>query len=137
MDSQFLDLLQQLKSSSSSQDIYQKIILLGKSSPYKQEWNFQENDKVSGCQSLLYIKGFIENGRIQFRFFSDALISQGLAALLVHYYTDSEPKFILTTPPTFIKDLNLTHLLSMGRSNGLQSLYKKILEITISICKEL
>lgn len=137
MDSQFLDLLQQLKSSPSSQDIYQKLIILGKSSPYKQIWEFDEKDKVNGCQSLLYVKGFIENGKIQFRFYSDALISQGLAALLIHYYTDSEPKIILTSPPSFIKDLNLTHLLSMGRSNGLQSLYKKILEITVAICKEL
>lgn len=136
MDSQFLTVINDLKSAATNDEIYQKIISLGRNSIYKEKWDFQDSQKVSGCQSLMYLKGNLIDGKVHFKFYSDALISQGLAALLVHFYTDSDPKTILTTPPAFLKDINLTHLLSMGRSSGLSSLYKKIIETTLAICKE-
>lgn len=137
MDPMFLTVLDDLKKVNSSDEIYQKIISLGRTSPYKETWEFNEKEKVTGCQSLMYLKTELKDGKINFKFYSDALISQGLASLLIHFYTNSDPKFILTTPPTFLKELNLAHLLSMGRSNGVASLYKKIIESTLSICKEL
>lgn len=135
MDSHFSDLLNELQRASSPDEIYQKIISLGRSSPYYSCWDFQEIEKVSGCQSILYIKYSIIAERINFNFYSDALISKGLAALLVHFYTHSTPKEILTTPPNFLKELNFGHLLSPGRSNGLNSLYKKILEIALKVAQ--
>ena len=137
MDAHFLSVLDDLKHSVSNEEIYQKIISLGRSSPYKEKWDFNECDQVTGCQSVMYLKAGFINGHVHFKFYSDALISQGLAALLIHYYTDSDPKFILTTPPNFLKELNLSHLLSPGRSNGIAGLYKKIIETTLAICKEL
>lgn len=137
MDFNFSSILEDLKKSQSSEEIYQKIISIGRSSPHKQKWEFEENQLVKGCQSLMYLKAELENDMIVFKFYSDALISQGLASLLIHFYTNSTPKFILTTPPSFLNELNLGHLLSAGRSNGVAALYKKIIESTLAICKEL
>lgn len=136
MDSFFRNLIDELKSCPNPESLYQKIISIGKSSPLVSKWDFNESERVLGCQSTLYVKSHLAEGKIFFNFFSDAIISQGLAALLVHFYQGQTPKLILTTPPTFIKELNLGHLLSPGRSNGLNSLYKKILEIAISRAKE-
>jgi cysteine desulfuration protein SufE len=137
MDSNFSVILDDLKKSQSSEEIYQKIISLGRTSPFKEKWDFQDSEQVTGCQSLMYVKAKLLDGKIHFRFYSDALISQGLASLLILFYTNSEPKFILTSPPAFLKELNLNHLLSAGRSNGVAGLYKKIIEETLAICKEL
>jgi cysteine desulfuration protein SufE len=131
MNHDFLDVFSKLKSLSSPELIYQEIINLGKSSPYKNQWDFLDSDKVLGCQSLMYVR-FIPNGdKVLFEFFSDALISQGLAALLVLFYNGMTFKEFLTTPPTFLGELNMGHLLSPGRSNGINSLYRKMVEIVL------
>jgi cysteine desulfuration protein SufE len=135
MDSTFNAFLEDLKKSESNEAIYQKIILLGKTSPFKKIWAFSEDDRVTGCQSLLYVRCFCVNGLLSFEFHSDALISQGLAALLIHFYNGVTLKQMLSSPPSFFKDLNLGHLLSIGRSNGVNSLYKKMLEKALATCK--
>lgn len=135
MENNTLSFITELKSLTTPDAIYQKIIEIGKTSPYKKPWDFSENDRVIGCQSLLYVKLEVLGGRCHFSFYSDAIISLGLAALLIHFYEGKTAKEVLTTPPTFLKELNLGHLLTPGRSNGVNSLYKKILELVISSCK--
>ena len=135
MENNPLSFITELKSLTSSDAIYQKIIEIGKLSPYKKSWEFSENERVLGCQSLLYVKLEVLDGKCHFCFYSDAIISAGLAALLIHFYEGKTPKEVLTTPPTFLKEINLGHLLTPGRSNGVNSLYKKILELVIASCK--
>lgn len=126
----------ELKKCPDSESLYQAIITLGKTSPYRKIWDFKEDEKVHGCQSLMYVRITKDSNRFYFDFYSDALISQGLAALLIHFYHGKTAKEILTTPPLFLKELNLTHLLSMGRSNGLEALYKKMIQLTLTSCKD-
>lgn len=137
MDANFEDFLNELKSCASPDLLYQKIISLGKCSSLVSQWDFLSSEKVVGCQSNLYVQATQEGDILYFKFFSDALFSQGLAALLIHFYSGQSIKFILSTPPQFIKDLNLGHLLSPGRSNGLNSLYKKIIEIAVTKAKSI
>ena len=136
MDLVFKKFLEELKSTDSAELIYQKIILFGKSSPLKSLWDFREADKVNGCQSILYVRCTNTEGVLNFEFHSDALISQGLAALLVHFYHGVTLKQMLSTPPSFFQELKLGHLLSPGRSNGVNSLYKKMIEIAVFTYKE-
>lgn len=135
MENNTLSFIHDLKILSSPEEIYQKIIEIGKTSPYKKIWNFSEQDRVLGCQSLLYVKLEVIDGQCHFSFHSDAIISLGLAALLIHFYQGRTPKEILTTPPIFLKELKLGHLLTPGRSNGVNSLYKKILELVVNQIK--
>lgn len=137
MDSGTFPFLDELKKADSNELIYQKIISFGKTSPYKKTWDFTENDRVIGCQSLLYVRCRYESGLLYYDFSSDALISQGLAALLVHFYNGRSLKEVLSTPPSFFNELNLGHLLSMGRSNGVNSLYRKMIELALITCKGL
>jgi cysteine desulfuration protein SufE len=137
MDLNFKNFIDRLKELTSSDSIYQEIISLGKTSRFKTEWDFHDSDKVIGCQSLMYVRLKIESDTVYFEFYSDAIISQGLAALLVHFYSGMTLKQFIMTPPLFLKDLNLGHLLSPGRSNGVNSLYKKMLSLVLSSCKEM
>ena len=105
---------------------YEKIIEMGRTLPSFPDLLRTDAHLVKGCQSLMYLSCAFSQGKLLFNACSDALISKGLAALLLSIYNDESPKAILTTPLTLIKDLNLPSLISPGRSNGLASLYTRI-----------
>ncbi len=105
---------------------YEKIIELGrKLSPFPPELKTPER-LVKGCQSAMYLSTQIVNGKIQFLAHSEALISAGLAALLLFVYNDESPETILACPPRFLDELGIHDSLSPGRSNGLASLFQRM-----------
>lgn len=108
------------------EDRYSKIIELGRSLPPYPAENETPEHLVKGCQSLLYLKSTYENGIIYFTAASDALISAGLASLLLSIYSGETPEAILKCPPTVLTELHITNYLSQNRANGLRSLYLKM-----------
>lgn len=106
--------------------VYQKIIYLGsKLSPLNPSEKNSENI-VEGCQSQMYLSTTKEGDLIYFKASSDALISAGLAHLLISIYSASPAEMILTTPPTFLEKLHIPQILSPSRSNGLFSMHLKM-----------
>ena len=83
-----------------------------------------EENLVAGCQSVLYLECTSRGGALYFNADSDALISKGLAALLVYLYSGEPASSLFTHPPQFLQGLGLQ--LSPARSNGLASLYAKM-----------
>ncbi len=113
-------------SCSTPEQRYQKIIELGrKLPPYDPALKTSER-LVPGCQSQMYLHASCINGRMVFLADSDALISKGLAALLLAVYNGETPEAILRSPPTFLEDLQIPASLSPSRSNGLFSLHLRI-----------
>lgn len=105
---------------------YQKIIELGRQlPPYPAELKTPER-LVKGCQSAMYLHSQLVDGKVQFRAFSEALISAGLAALLIAVYCDEPPETILTCPLHLLEELGIDGTLSPGRSNGLASLFQRM-----------
>lgn len=115
----------------SQEAIYLKIIELGKKLPiFEPAWK-QEANLVQGCQSLLYLHVLNDGTCLRFYAYSDALISAGLAALLISLY-DGEPfEQILKNPPHILETIGIPVALSPNRANGLASLYKKMREEAI------
>ncbi len=105
---------------------YEKIIELGKSAPSVPDAFKIEDNIVSGCQSIMYLYSYFENGKVIFLAESEALISRGLAALLVSVYSGESPTTILTCPPVFLEELGIPSSLSPSRSNGLASLFLRM-----------
>jgi cysteine desulfuration protein SufE len=105
---------------------YQEIIEWGKKLPYFDPSWKNETTRVVGCQSLMYLHTRTESGELYFFAASDALISAGLAALLIEVYNGEPPETILLSPPTFLDTLGIPSLLTPGRANGLASLYLKM-----------
>ena len=77
---------------------------------------------------------WFEDGNLTFSAHSDALISAGLAAILIDFYNGATPEEILSTPPTFLKKLGIISSLSPGRANGLASLYHRIHQTAQLLC---
>lgn len=105
---------------------YEKIIEMGRSLPPFPSSERIPDNLVRGCQSLMYLTCTLKDDILYLNADSDALISKGLAALLLHIYNRASPQTILTTPPAVIKDLKIPALISPGRANGLSALYTRI-----------
>ena len=105
---------------------YEKIIDLGKkNSSLLKEFKVDEN-LVPGCQSRMYLRSYEKNGRIYFEAESDALISSGLAVLLIEVYSGEEPEVILKCPPDYLEELGISASLTPGRANGLYSIHLRM-----------
>jgi cysteine desulfuration protein SufE len=116
----------EFSASSGPEEKYQKIMVLGRALPTLNEEFKIPSNLVQGCQSAMYLHTFFESGCVHFQVHSEALISSGLAALLINVYSDLPPKTILTCPPLFIEALDLRSALTPGRSNGLASLHLRM-----------
>jgi cysteine desulfuration protein SufE len=111
---------------------YQLLMDMGKGlKPYLDVYKTPKN-LVSGCQSILYLRSFQEDGKIFFEAQADALISAGLAALLVFLYSGETVETILKNSPVFIEELGIGASLSMNRSNGLSNILLKIKQESLS-----
>jgi cysteine desulfuration protein SufE len=105
---------------------YEKIIELGRQlTPYPLELKTPDR-LVKGCQSAMYLHVEMIDNKLFFQAHSEALISAGLAALLLKVYHGEPPEAILGCPPQFLEDLGIYGALSPGRANGLASLFQRM-----------
>lgn len=124
--SDFEPILKQFSNCHNPQETIEQLIALGDNLPrYEEAWKSDEN-RVEGCQSLTYMHTRIEQDRLFFFFFSEALVSRGLAALLRLAYDGKKPIFILRSPPTFLQTLGLHTALSPGRTAGVANIYLRM-----------
>jgi cysteine desulfuration protein SufE len=82
--------------------------------------------KVKGCQSQVWLHAQEREGKLHLQAESDALIVQGLIAVLLRIYQDRRPDEILAADLGFFEDIGLLSHLSMNRTNGLNSMINTI-----------
>ncbi|HEX2580309.1 MAG TPA: SufE family protein, partial [Rhabdochlamydiaceae bacterium] len=114
---------------------YQKIIEMGRQLPPFNPTSRTPANLVPGCQSIMYLETTLNNGKLFLNADSEALISKGLAALLIYVYSDESPATIAHYPPTFIQEIGLLSAISPARSNGLASLYHKLRQEALKYLK--
>ena len=101
---------------------YQYLIDLGrKLPPFPDEWKTEEN-RLHGCQSMVWIVASGDADRLDFLAISDSAIVSGLVYLALRVYSGRSAKEILATEPDYIADIGLAKHLSPTRSNGLMAL---------------
>ena len=110
-------------------DRYQHIIDVGKETDDFPEESKVDSNRIAGCQSQVWITSRMEEGKLQIQATSDSAIVKGLVYLLLQVYSGREPREILDTPPSFIKEISLGEHLSPTRSNGLASMVNTIMQI--------
>lgn len=110
----------------SQEQRYQKIIELGRQQAPLDSAMKKSSNLVAGCQSQVYLVTKLEAGVVIFAAESDALISAGLARILIDVYSGESPEVILKCPPTYLEELGLNDSLSPGRANGLYSIHLRM-----------
>lgn len=105
---------------------YQKIIEFGRKLPRLNPEQKIPQNIVSGCQSMMYMHSYMEGEKLYFSIDSEALISAGLAALLIEVYNGESFETIIKCPPDYLKELGITSSLTPSRVNGLYSVYLRM-----------
>jgi cysteine desulfuration protein SufE len=105
---------------------YQYLIDLGrKLPPLAAEFRTEEN-RLLGCQSMVWIVAEGDAQRLDFRAASDSAIVSGLIYLALRVYSGRSAEQILATAPDYIAAIGLAKHLSPTRTNGLAALLEFI-----------
>jgi len=107
-------------------DKYAYLIELGNELEPLDPKDKNDQNLIKGCQSRVWLVAEMQNGTIDFRGESDAVIVKGLVALLLRVVSGRTPKELLENELHFIDDLGLKQHLSPTRSNGLLAMVKQI-----------
>ena len=107
-------------------DKYNYIIEMVKNVPVIDPNYKTDNNLISGCQSRVWLHGEYRDGRVFFTADSEAVITRGLASLLIRVMNGQKPDDILDSDFFFVKKLGLREHLSPNRSNGLVSMIKQM-----------
>lgn len=105
---------------------YQYLIDLGKQLPTFAEASKTEENRVHGCQSMVWLVPSGDAAKMSFEAISDSSIVSGLLALLLRVYSDRSAQEIVATEPVFIANIGLAKHLSPTRSNGLAATLAKL-----------
>ena len=107
-------------------DKYQLLIDLGNEQEPLDEQYKTESNLIDGCQSRVWLQADYEDGVINFRAESDALIVKGIVSLLIRVLSGHTPQEILDADLYFINEIGLKEHLSPTRSNGLLAMVKQM-----------
>ena len=107
-------------------DKYQLLIDLGGDLDALDAKYKTDDNLIDGCQSRVWVQCDYENGLVNLRADSDALIVKGIVALLIRVLGGHTPEEILGADLYFIDRIGLREHLSPTRSNGLLAMIKQI-----------
>lgn len=107
-------------------DKYAYLIEIGSTTSGMDEQHKTEENLIKGCQSRVWFHAEMRNGLLYFTADSDAIITKGIAGLLIQVFSGQKPEDIVKADLHFIDEIGLTQHLSPTRSNGLLSMVKQI-----------
>ena len=120
------NLIERLQSTSDPKRRYEYILWLAKTLPILTEDLHLESTKVKGCISEVYVLGILLNGKIQWKGYSDALITKGLLAFLIKGLNNLTPFEVISIDEKFIEMTGLSKSLTPSRANGFLNIFLKM-----------
>ena len=116
-------LIKRLQSTSDAKRRYEYVLWLAKNLPILPKDLRLKTTKVKGCISEVYVLGILAEGKIQWKGYSDALITKGLLAFLIKGLNDLSPNEVLSVNEKFIEMTGLSKSLTPSRSNGFLNIF--------------
>lgn len=107
-------------------DKYNYLIELSKDLPVIDPKYKTNEYLIEGCQSKVWLYAEMDGDKVIFTADSDAIITKGIAALLVRVLSGLSPKEIMNADLHFIDKIGLQQNLSPTRSNGLLAMVKQM-----------
>ena len=105
---------------------YEYMIELGKSIELIDSSKKIDSNLIKGCQSKLWLHAELVNNKLLFKADSEAIITKGIAAVLIRVFSNQTPEDILNANLDFVDKIGLKEHLSPSRANGLISMIKQI-----------
>jgi len=108
------------------EDKYEYLIDIGKKLPVLEDTHKKDENKISGCQSTVWMVSEYKDGRIFYKADSDAMIVKGLVSMLIRVFSGQKPADIVAADMKFIDAIGMSTHLAQTRSNGLRSMIKQM-----------
>lgn len=106
---------------------YEHIIELAKELPAMGEEEKSDDLLIAGCQSKVWLKASLnEDGTMNLKADSDAIITKGLVSLVVSIFNNEKPEDVVSARVFFAEEIGLVQNLSQTRSNGFAAMMKQI-----------
>lgn len=107
-------------------DKYQYIIELGqKLGPLDEKYK-DDNHRIKGCQSSVWLHAYQKDGLVYFESDSDSTFVKGEIALLIRVLSGRKPQDIIDTDLKFLDKIGLRQHIAVTRANGLASMIKQM-----------
>ncbi|PSV02423.1 cysteine desulfurase sulfur acceptor subunit CsdE [Photobacterium leiognathi subsp. mandapamensis] len=127
------DIVAQMQTASGWEDRYRTVIQLGKKLPLMAEEDKNEQLKVSGCESQVWLRHQQVDERFYFQADSDARIVRGLITLvLAAYHGKTSAEISEFDIDGYFDSLGLIAHLSPSRGNGLKAIVEQIKQLANS-----
>ena len=123
------NLIEELQTLRGWQERYRHIMLLGKKLPALPESMKQEENRLHGCESTVWLHHYYDETtmRLFFAIDSDARIVRGLIPLILSALNGRTPEAIESVDmEACFNQLGLMHHLSPSRGNGIRAIVKEI-----------
>jgi cysteine desulfuration protein SufE len=105
---------------------YLAIMEFGKTlEPLDEKLKTNEN-KISGCQSRVWVDLQLENNLVVINGEADSRLVQGLLAIIIEAYKNKTPQQILEMNESWIGEFGLDKNISMIRRSGMNAIIKNI-----------
>ena len=119
-------LVEKLKNAEDPKRKYEFILWLGKKLKVPNNSILISENKVQGCVSEVFVKASLQEGKLYWEGYSDALITKGLLAFLINGMNKLTPKDVVSINNNFIEDTGLKASLTPSRSNGFLNILLKM-----------
>ena len=119
-------LVEKLKNAEDPKRKYEFILWLGKKLKIPNNNILIPENKVQGCVSEVFVKAILQEGKLYWEGYSDALITKGLLAFLISGMNELTPKEVVNINNKFIEDTGLKASLTPSRSNGFLNILLKM-----------
>tara|TARA_B100001996_G_scaffold25689_1_gene19827 strand:+ start:81 stop:509 length:429 start_codon:yes stop_codon:yes gene_type:complete len=120
------NLVDKLKNSEDPKRKYEYILWLGKKLEEPDSNILVHENKVKGCVSEVFVKASINEGKLYWQGYSDALITKGLLAFLINGLNELTPKEVVKINKKFLEETGLKASLTPSRSNGFLNILLKM-----------
>ena len=107
---------------------YDYIIDLGKWLEELPEELKNDETKVQGCVSNVWLVCEASGGVLKFRADGDAKIVRGLVKMITDIYSGHTPKAVWESGPEVLESLGLSEIITPGRQNGVAGMIRRIRE---------
>jgi len=115
---------------------YEYMIELGKSIELISPSNKTDSNLIKGCQSKLWLHAEIIEGKILYTTDSEAIITKGIAAILLRAFSNQTPLDIINSDVKYIDEIGLKEHLSPTRANGLVSMIRQVKYYALAFSKQ-
>ncbi|MEB3255960.1 MAG: SufE family protein [Synechococcaceae cyanobacterium] len=117
-------IVERLSASADPKRRYEYVLWLAKKLEPLPEPLRQDEYKVRGCVSQVYVVGSLQDGHLHWQGDSDAQITKGLLALLIEGLEGLSPAQIAAIDPAFLEATGLQASLTPSRANGFLNIFR-------------